>query len=174
MNLCPFPTHSHAATLQPSQASPSSEMKGRPASPHPTPAAHSQTDRRSHTKTQDTVTRIKYTQSHRRPKRHTQNQTHIYTQLQTHTNTPTHIQTLTQQQIHTLIQAHAEQPVEAAAWIPLLAYRPGNNIQNCLVQALTGVVQLVGCRLTKQRVTGLIPSQRTCLGFGSGPQWGRR
>ena len=40
---------------------------------------------------------------------------------------------------------------------------------NC---ALTGVVRLVGHRTAKQKVTGSIPGQGTCLGCGSGP-WSR-
>ena len=38
--------------------------------------------------------------------------------------------------------------------------------------ALTGVVQLVGCRPTKWKVTGSIPGQGTCVGCRFGPQSG--
>ena len=39
--------------------------------------------------------------------------------------------------------------------------------------ALVGAAQWTECRPANQRVTGLIPSQGTCLGCGPGPQWGR-
>ena len=38
--------------------------------------------------------------------------------------------------------------------------------------AMTGVAQWVGDHSTKQKVTGLIPSQGTCLGCEPGPQSG--
>ena len=38
--------------------------------------------------------------------------------------------------------------------------------------ALTGVAQLVGHRPTKQKVTGSIPAQGTCLGVGLVPSQG--
>ena len=38
--------------------------------------------------------------------------------------------------------------------------------------ALTGVAQLVGHRPTKQKVTGSIPAQGTCLGVGQILSWG--
>ena len=37
---------------------------------------------------------------------------------------------------------------------------------------LTGVAQLVGHRATKWKVTGSVPSQGTCLGYGFSPQLG--
>ena len=36
--------------------------------------------------------------------------------------------------------------------------------------ALAGVAQWVECQPVNREVTGLIPSQGTCLGCGSGPQ----
>ena len=36
--------------------------------------------------------------------------------------------------------------------------------------ALASVAQWIECRLADQRVTGSIPSQSTCLGWGPGPQ----
>ena len=38
--------------------------------------------------------------------------------------------------------------------------------------ALAGVAQWIEHGPEKQRVTGLIPSQETCLGCRPGPQWG--
>ena len=38
--------------------------------------------------------------------------------------------------------------------------------------SLAGVAQWIECRPANQRVSGLIPSQGTCLGCGPGPQWG--
>ena len=38
--------------------------------------------------------------------------------------------------------------------------------------ALAGVTQWVECQTVKQRVSGSIPSQGTCLGFRPGPRWG--
>ena len=43
---------------------------------------------------------------------------------------------------------------------------------NRYYQALTCVAQLIGHSPTKRKVTGLIPSQGTCLGCGSGPWLG--
>ena len=40
--------------------------------------------------------------------------------------------------------------------------------------ALAGVAQWIECRPAKQRVAGSIPSQGTCLGCRSSPQWGSR
>ena len=37
-------------------------------------------------------------------------------------------------------------------------------------EALTSVAQLVGCHSARHKVAGSIPSQGTCLGWGSGPQ----
>ena len=37
---------------------------------------------------------------------------------------------------------------------------------------LAGVAQWIECWLVNQRVSGLIPSQDTCLGCGPGPQLG--
>ena len=42
------------------------------------------------------------------------------------------------------------------------------------VLALAGVAQWIERRPTNQRVTGLVPSQGTCLGCGPGPQLGAR
>ena len=41
-------------------------------------------------------------------------------------------------------------------------------------RALAGVAQWIECRPVNQRVTGLIPSQLKCLGWGPGPQNGAR
>ena len=38
--------------------------------------------------------------------------------------------------------------------------------------ALTGLAQWIKCQPVNQSVSGLIPSQGTCLGCGPGPQWG--
>ena len=38
--------------------------------------------------------------------------------------------------------------------------------------ALPCVVQWIEYWSANQRVTGLIPNQGTCLGYGPGPQWG--
>ena len=38
--------------------------------------------------------------------------------------------------------------------------------------ALAGVAEWIECQPVNQRVTGLIPSQGTCLGCGPGPQLG--
>ena len=40
--------------------------------------------------------------------------------------------------------------------------------------ALAGVAQWIECQPVNQRVTGSIRSQGTCLGRGSGPQYGAR
>ena len=40
------------------------------------------------------------------------------------------------------------------------------------VIALAGMAQWTEYRPVNQKVTGLIPSQGTCLGFGPGPQLG--
>ena len=39
-------------------------------------------------------------------------------------------------------------------------------------KAVAGIAQGIECGPENQRVTGLIPSQGTCLGCGPGPQWG--
>ena len=41
-----------------------------------------------------------------------------------------------------------------------------------LHSALASVAQWIEHWPMNQRVTGLIPSQGTCLGYGPGPQWG--
>ena len=38
--------------------------------------------------------------------------------------------------------------------------------------ALAGVAQWIECWPANQRVTGLVPSQGTCLSYEPGPQWG--
>ena len=38
--------------------------------------------------------------------------------------------------------------------------------------ALAGVAQWIECQPVNQRVTGSIPGQGTCLGYGPGSQWG--
>ena len=40
-----------------------------------------------------------------------------------------------------------------------------------IFNALAGIAQWIECQSANQRVTGSIPSQGTCLGFGPSPQW---
>ena len=42
--------------------------------------------------------------------------------------------------------------------------------EKTMSQGLAGVAQWIECQLLNQRVTGLIPSQGTCLGCRLGPQ----
>ena len=48
----------------------------------------------------------------------------------------------------------------------------GHDTQN-FISALTGVAQLAGHPLTKQKVTGSIPGHGTCLCCRFGPRLGR-
>ena len=41
-----------------------------------------------------------------------------------------------------------------------------------LISTLAGVAQWIECQPVNQKVTGLIPSQGTCLGFRPGPHLG--
>ena len=47
-----------------------------------------------------------------------------------------------------------------------------NNLSKKVKIALAGVARWIECWPVNQRVTGLIPSQGTCLGCGPGPWWG--
>ena len=58
----------------------------------------------------------------------------------------------------------------------VLIYTSMPIVNNCLkevyISALAGVTQWIECQPANQRVTGLIPSQGTHVGFRPGPQLG--
>ena len=59
--------------------------------------------------------------------------------------------------------------------LSLTRSNPGNNKQSLFKKknlVLAGVAQWIERQPANQKVTGSIPSQGTCLGFGPGPQYG--